>query len=109
MSTNISKNLSGRGSKKDSSQPSSAKALRRDYSQVDPTSPESPISCHSLRIMLQESLEPVTQELTVIKKGIKANADKLDSIESLTKRCKALETENVSLKKSLALLRTNVR
>ena len=101
MSVNSSRNSSDRTGKKSSSQPPNSKSLRRDHSQVTPESPDSPVSSTSLRVLLQEAISPVTQELDGIKRSIKANSRKLDAIAQLTTRCTELETENASLKKRL--------
>ena len=94
MSVSSSRISSDKSGKKSQSQPPSSKSVRRDYSQVTPDSPNSPISTTSLRVMLQEAILPVTQELDAIKQSINDNSKKLDQIGLLSKHCANLESEN---------------
>ena len=101
MSTSSNKSAVGRGGIKNTSQPPSSKALRRDFSLVSPASPDSPMSALNFRTMLQEALDPISNELQAVQRSIKANSTKLDDIKSLSNKCKSLETENILLKQRL--------
>ena len=103
MSVSNNKAVVNKGTRKGSSQPPSSKALRRDFSLVSPASPDLPISATSLRTMLHEALEPLSQELDGVRRSIQDNSTKLGDIKPLSKKCADLEAENTRLKSKLEI------
>ena len=82
------KNPTSRGD----STPGASKSLKRDFELVSPESPEGYITSASMRNMLKEHLQPISKELTELKKSVNSNAEKIDEIMNLKKSNKPRKT-----------------
>ena len=66
--------------------PDSSKVMKRDYSLVPTTSPESTVTLTNIKMLLQEELEPVTEDLNQLKKSVEFATDQLKTVALLGER-----------------------
>ena len=85
-----------RGGKKGSVS-NSSKVMKRDYSLVSPTSPESTVTLTNIKMLLQEALEPITEDLNQLKKSVEFATDQLKTVTLLGERVTELQKNNAEL------------
>ena len=96
-----------RGGRK-GSVPDSSKVMKRDYSLVSPTSPESTVTLTNIKMLLQEALEPVTEDLNQLKKSVKFATDQLKTVTLLGKKVAELQKNNSELTNQLKIHKHSV-
>ena len=74
--------------------PDSSKVMKGDYILVSPTAPESTVTLSNIKMLLQEALEPITQDLNQLKKSVEFATDQLKTETLLGKRVAELQKNN---------------